>query len=245
MAPRLRSSRFKREAVSETGLPVNTRGLPAMPVELLLEIVSHSSTRAAAPIPNKIPRPLSPKYLERTITLRTLSQLCRSLRDTLLPALWERIEAWTTTTLYAACKLRIGKLQCDKEMATDLIARLEMVTIRVPSLASYVRYVMRNMINLSLQSFHRIVNVLITCYSTDTVPSELARCMALMENLHTVQILSHHHFVHLPGRRGQIAVSKLLEDAFAGYRFPSVRRIVLSPWESALLPCFPEVRRYI
>ena len=200
-----------------------------MPAELLLEIISYIP---AAPIPNKIRKPLPPKYVERTITLRTLSQLCRSLRNALLPALWERIEVWTTSNLYNF-----------KDMATDLIAQLETVTIREPSLASYVKYVMHDILNLSLQSFYSIVNVLITSHSIDRVLCELARCMALMENLHTVQIVFHHHWIHIPGRSGETTISKLLEDAFAGYRFPSVRRVVFSPWESVLLPCFPEVRR--
>ncbi len=72
---------------------------------------------------------------------------------------------------------------------------------------------------------------------------ELARCMALMKNLHTVQILCYRNLIRLPGRRGMVAISNLCNDAFAGYRFPSVRRIVFSLHEVALFPCFPEARR--
>ena len=45
MAPRLRSSACKvnRETALETGFPANTRGLPTFPVELLLEVLSHTS----------------------------------------------------------------------------------------------------------------------------------------------------------------------------------------------------------
>ncbi|KAF8350262.1 hypothetical protein F5887DRAFT_423108 [Amanita rubescens] len=67
--------------------------------------------------------------------------------------------------------------------------------------------------------------------------------MALMKNLHTVQILCYRSPIRLPGRRGIVAVSSLYKDAFAGYRFPSVRRIVLSVHEVALFPCFPEAHR--
>ncbi|KAF8350261.1 hypothetical protein F5887DRAFT_423054 [Amanita rubescens] len=144
MAPRLRSSHARqRQAILETGFPVNTRGLPALPAELLLEIVSQT---AAAPIPNYITQPLPVNYLERTATLRILSQLCRSLRNALLPALWERIEACTTTF---PDHHRGQPPRWQKAIAFDLVAQLETVTIREPSLASYVR----------------IVNVLISPYS--------------------------------------------------------------------------------
>ena len=148
MAPCLRSSsnacKVKREAVSETGLRVNTRGLPTFPAELLLEILSHISD-VTIPIPNEIAKPLPPEYLERTTTLRTLSQVCRSLREMALPALWEKIEAWAVTSEYSArapdsLYKRTG---WQKGLATDLIAQLETVTIRAPCLASYVRYVIR------------------------------------------------------------------------------------------------------
>src|SRR6266576_4836331 len=137
MAPRLRSSHAReRQAILETGFPVNTRGLPALPAELLLEIASQT---AAAPIPNYIPHPLSVNVLERTTTLRILSQLCRSLRSALLPALWERIEACTTTSA-----TRSDQPRWQKDIAVDLVAQLETVTIREPSLASYVKYVIRD-----------------------------------------------------------------------------------------------------
>ena len=88
------------------------------------------------------------------------------------------------------------------------------------------------------------MNVLITPYSVDTVLIELARCMALMKNLHTVQISSYSHSICLPRRRVPIDISKLYKTAFAGYRFPSVRRITFnSACEIELLPCFPEARR--
>lgn len=67
--------------------------------------------------------------------------------------------------------------------------------------------------------------------------------MALMKNLHTVQILSYHGINRIPGRRGFFTTSTLYKDAFAGHRFPSVRQIALSTNEVALFPCFPEANR--
>ena len=240
MAPCLRSSsnacKVKREAVFETGLRVNTRGLPTFPAELLLEILSHIS-EVIVPIPNKVAKPLPPEYLERTTTLRTLSQLCRSLRNVALPALWEKIEAWasSSTSEYPPHILH-KRTGWHKGLATDLIAQLETVTIRAPSLASYVRYVIRDVLDLSLQKplLSRVVNVLITPYSANTVLIELARCMALMKNLHTVQISSSSNGIRRPRRRDLIQMPKLYKAAFAGYRFPSVR--MNSTWEFELLP---------
>ena len=241
MAPRLRPSarKVKREAALETGLPVNAQGLPTFPVELLLEILSHIS-EASVPIPNKIAKPLPPKYLERATTLRTLSQLCRSLRNVALPALWEMIEAWATTSEYPLLTL-YKRTGWQKDIATDL----ETVTIRAPSLASFVKYVCAMYLIYRFQdlNFHRVVNILITPHCADTVLIELARCMALMMNLHTVQISSYSGFINLPRRRN-VHISELYKAAFAGYRFPSVRRIVFaSAGEIELLPCFPEARR--
>ena len=87
------------------------------------------------------------------------------------------------------------------------------------------------------------MNILITPYSADTVLMELARCMALMKNLHTVQISSYSSVIRLPRQRFT-QISKLYKAAFAGHRFPSVRHIALnSSQEFELLPCFPEARQ--
>ena len=89
------------------------------------------------------------------------------------------------------------------------------------------------------------MNILITPYCADTVLIELARCMALMKNLHTVQISSFSGVIRLPkaSRSHTIRISELYKAAFAGSRFPSVHRIAFnSPSQIGLLPCFPEAR---
>ncbi|KAF8639395.1 hypothetical protein AX17_001520 [Amanita inopinata Kibby_2008] len=223
MAPRLRSAvKRERELILRAGGSLNTQGLPALPVELLLEIVSYAR---AAPIPCLLHRPLPVHCLERNATLRILSQICCSLRNTLLPVLWERIEACTTTTVGITTP-GLREPRWWKDLATDLVAQLETVTVREPSLASYVR----------------IVNVAITPHCTDTVIAELARCLAVMPNLHTVQLLDMFSSAYVR-RRGFNKRSNLYREAFSAYTFPSVRRIVL-PWNAyTLLSCFPEVRR--
>ncbi|KAK2459758.1 hypothetical protein APHAL10511_008190 [Amanita phalloides] len=225
MAPRLRSTRRREREVLNAG-PVNVRGLPALPAELLREIVSHTTT---APIPYSTHRAIPVECLERNTTLRTLSQLCRSLRNALLPVLWERIEACTTTTV-GIITSGLRQPRWFKDIATDLVAQLETVTIREPSLATYVR----------------TVNVLITPFSADTVLAELARCLALMPNLHTVQITNFHRYISTTSDRRHygrgVSITELYRDAFLGYRFPSVQRIVLPLSAKVLLPCFPEAR---
>jgi hypothetical protein len=68
------------------GRPVNSssnkRGFPALPVELLLEIVSYFRL---------VHYPGSFNRTNRSWTLRVLSQTCRSLRCIFLPILWERL----------------------------------------------------------------------------------------------------------------------------------------------------------
>ena len=67
--------------------------------------------------------------------------------------------------------------------------------------------------------------------------------MALMKNLHTVQISSHSGFIRLPRCSNTIRMSELYKASFAGYCFPSVRRIAInSTREFELLPFFPEAR---
>jgi hypothetical protein len=60
----------------------NKRGFPALPVELLLEIVSYFRL---VDYPGWFDR------TNRSWTLRVLSQTCRSLRCIFLPILWERL----------------------------------------------------------------------------------------------------------------------------------------------------------
>ena len=59
----------------------NKRGFPALPVELLLEIVSYF----------RLDDYPGSDRTNRSWTLRVLSQTCRSLRCIFLPILWERL----------------------------------------------------------------------------------------------------------------------------------------------------------
>src|SRR6266446_1642056 len=79
---------------------------------------------------------------------------------------------------------------------------------------------------------YSFVNVLVTEYSVDTVLAELARCIALFPNLHTVQFnfrLSYHKRHHV-------------ENAFKAYQYPSIRNVFICPVSIMFLRACPEAR---
>lgn len=134
----------QREALS-SGL-ANTRGLPIFPAELLLEILSHF---CSVPIPfspaNNLP--LNPSYWDRGAALRMLSQLCRSLRRSLLPETWRHLEVCSGDLSPEQRKPMKGFrgsifAPWEKAIATELVQQLETVTIRNASLAQHVQWVL-------------------------------------------------------------------------------------------------------
>ncbi|KAK0200097.1 hypothetical protein DFS33DRAFT_1367023 [Desarmillaria ectypa] len=111
--------------------------MTVLPNELLLEILSYWPS---IPIPAKGRRVFSEQYILRFHALLALSQTCCSLRNVFLPLVWERLEAYASRKplLSPHCKLT---LPWEKEVATKLIQQLEVVIVRDPTLAVYVRYV--------------------------------------------------------------------------------------------------------
>ncbi|KIL58940.1 hypothetical protein M378DRAFT_170034 [Amanita muscaria Koide BX008] len=143
------------------------KGLPALPLELLLLVVSHMKV------------PAIPRYgecltwnqeRERRESLRVLCQLCRSLRADLLPVLWERLEA---CTLRRPAHFMITPRAIAQILGQEVVGQLNL------------------MINLTLPyaSYVRVVNVAIQPKFSPTALPKLARAMTLMPNLHTVQII--------------------------------------------------------
>ncbi|KAK2465562.1 hypothetical protein APHAL10511_002454 [Amanita phalloides] len=201
------------------GRRLNTKGLPTMPAELLLEILSHLQ---AAPIPNT-DKLLDGRYRERNTVLRALSQTCRSLRSALLPLVWERIDvlndSYHSGRASDWCKI----------MATDLVEQLEIVTVREPSFAAYVK----------------TVNVTITGYSDIRVLRELARCLALMPNLQTIQIVDMLDFACSWRSKNdpRTSVEAIFERAFKLCSFPSVQQVILPVRARMLFKCFPNAHR--
>jgi hypothetical protein len=82
---------------------------------------------------------------------------------------------------------------------------------------------------LLTSEFSSFINVLVTDYSVDTVLAELARCIALFPNLHTVQL-------HFRFYRFQFL------DAFETYQYPSIKNVYVCPMSAMFVGACPEVR---
>ena len=129
MAPRTRGAAKRDIAllVFKHTSSFNSRGLAALPIELLHNVVSYMQE---PPIPHRGEWAVESVYRERRDALLALCRLCRSLRFALLPLLWERLEACAEPA--RTDKKRSGLL------ARELIGQLRLVTVQ-KEYASYVR----------------------------------------------------------------------------------------------------------
>ena len=132
------------KAVSKMAEPekrgVNTSGLAVLPDELLLEIVSHLPS---LPAPSEGPNNAMAYVQQRDVFL-ALSMSCQHLRRFFRPYVWRRLEV--------SSGMRIGETILRHHFlsgrkgavayATEIIRQLEIVTIRDPSLAEFVQYVL-------------------------------------------------------------------------------------------------------
>ncbi|KAF9482388.1 hypothetical protein BDN70DRAFT_875136 [Pholiota conissans] len=199
---------------------VNTRGLPCLADELYLEIISYFP---AFLLPTKHESEDIKKYGDRRIVLDALSQTCRSLRRVSLRYRWQRIEVYDQMQGYAGgptmCSVtgnnykHMKRIERDHKLrryAEELIRQLETVTIREPALAELVN----------------VLDVMVVDYSTHTVLSELARCISIMPNLHTIHI-------NIRIKNEEERVPK----CFARYTYPQIRTAYVSHASSILLRC--------
>ena len=127
----------------------NTRGFAALADEIYLEIVSHIPS---VPIPTSI---LSESYPEirrsRHETFLSLTQTSRSLRRFFWRYLWQRIEVREGMKIgdkdvtLSGSRTRTAYLSDfadatgHKKYAIELVRQLEIVTVRNPQLAQYVK----------------------------------------------------------------------------------------------------------
>ncbi|KAJ7653135.1 hypothetical protein DFH06DRAFT_527170 [Mycena polygramma] len=210
-------------------------GLTSLPVDVLDEIVSHFPTVSVPLLEAQI---LSCSYLIRTRTLLALSETCRRFRSVFLPSAWRHLEicasrrvvSQVTKSYYYnnhATKVIDVEQRWGPQMATEfareLVWQMEVVTVRNPALASNVR----------------VVSVLLSEWSAATVFPEFFRCLALLPNLHTIQI------VRAPSKSARRYGYKKLNDPFgralSGYNFPGVRTLVLHEAALGLVQCCPNV----
>ncbi|KIL65807.1 hypothetical protein M378DRAFT_10642 [Amanita muscaria Koide BX008] len=224
MSPRT-SLLWKREGRHLVTIsPKKTRSLSSLPTEMLLEIVSHVPA-PSIPFANYGPPDVS--SMERKQLLLNLTQVCRSLRYALLPILWETVEACTVKGASVFATNIDPKWW--RLVANRLSKQLQVVTNIRPDWAPYIR----------------TVNVTITPFNADMLVPELARCLALMPNLRTIQIttLWWINGARVKGQNGYYTYSdSLFENTFTGYTFPSVQYVALPTAAVSLLACFPEVR---
>ena len=131
---------------------VNTRGFAALADEIYLEIVSHIPS---VPIPTSIHLKSYPEIRRsRHETFLSLSQTSRSLRRFFWRYLWQHIEVregmkigdkddtlkvTRTRTAYLSDSADATR---HKEYAIELVRQLEIVTVRNPQLAQYVKWVL-------------------------------------------------------------------------------------------------------
>ena len=163
MAPR------KRRGVSIAVPPtsthaVNTRGFAALADEIYLEIVSHIPS---VPIPTSIHLESYPEIRRsRHETFLSLSQTSRSLRRFFWRYLWQHIEVRegmkigdkddtlkvtrTRTRTRTAYLSDPADATGHKKYAIELVRQLEIVTVRNPQLAQYVKWVLFKIFLLQL-----------------------------------------------------------------------------------------------
>ena len=144
MAPRTRNMTKPERAEL-----FNSRGFGALPVELHRQILSYMQ---GAVIPCDHPGLMDSQCRERRHVLRVLCQLSRSLRATLLPLLWERLEACALkpppprqSLTYPSHRPRrsVGTSKSVPRgpvLADELLGQLKLINIRKLPYASYVRY---------------------------------------------------------------------------------------------------------
>ena len=124
---------------------VNTCGFATLPDEIYLEIVSYLPS---VPIPTRgldsnwqWDEPYHYRRIRRSRheTLLSLTQTSRSLRRFFWRYLWQRIEVREGTKIAGINDTLKNYLSSAREYATELVCQLEIVTIRNPKLAQYVK----------------------------------------------------------------------------------------------------------
>ncbi|KAJ7120202.1 hypothetical protein C8R44DRAFT_672034 [Mycena epipterygia] len=228
MPPRTRNG--GRARLVELGLPINTTGLPSLPVEILHEIVSHL---VGAPVPCADFHVLSRTHLERPQTLRPLSETCQRLRSVFLARALEHLEVCAShkvseTYVYRNHLYRhrsmLWSTHISMEFARELVRQAEIVTVRNPALAQEVK----------------IVTAVLSDWSAPTVLPEFFKCLSVLNNLHTIQIIRtpHNHGSYSHKRLGDL-IGRVIE----GHTFYAVHTLVLDRLAFSIVAACPNLER--
>ncbi|KIM73045.1 hypothetical protein PILCRDRAFT_93223 [Piloderma croceum F 1598] len=190
------------EQTAQSSLPRET--FTDLPSELLLDIVSRIPTMSIVDDLFSNPGYLPLAYRERSASLRALSQTCKTLRKLCLPLAWETLEACTTTGSRNMFFKEVGESlerKCNGLMQSEY-------------LFPYVR----------------IVTVSLTRYKTSTILPAFASCLAVLPNLHTIQV------VH-----ANTQMTTAIKTAFEGHTLPSVRTVAVPSCAHEILRRCPGV----
>ncbi|KDR79824.1 hypothetical protein GALMADRAFT_136419 [Galerina marginata CBS 339.88] len=226
-----KSARPRREITEVDDAPIgnNTRGLSGLPDELLLEIMSsYPVSRPDSLLTDyqdyRVLAEEANKQIKRRDTLTALSQTCGNLRRFVRPYIWSRIEV--CPGMHVA-----GTVLCDPSQNqltaaenrifnAELVRQLEIVTVRDPSLAQYIK----------------LVHIEVVDCSTPRVLEELARCISLFPNLRLVKLR-----IEPPSRKAD-KLAALEGKAFSQYSYPQIDQVVVSRSAFAFLRSCPSVR---
>jgi hypothetical protein len=144
-------------------------------------------------------------------------------------------------------------LKTEEQLALELVRQLEIVTIRDPSLAEYVKYVDNapvGAVNVERKKkwtlidffffleWFSVVNVMIGNYCTRDVLRELARCLAIFPNL---QVFRLDHTARRAFRK--LHINQAITYGFGRYKpFPQIRSITIPGACYALQKYFPNAQ---
>lgn len=125
------SNRFGNNLQAEATLSNGKAKALQLPLELLMEVMSHFKAVSTGIIYGHSSRGLDSSYLERTDALRSLSQTCKLWRYIFFPLLWERLDVFATHSQSGAWYQVFGE---------TMIRKCFLVTEN-QEIASHVRYV--------------------------------------------------------------------------------------------------------
>ncbi|KAH8826349.1 hypothetical protein DL96DRAFT_1710932 [Flagelloscypha sp. PMI_526] len=141
-------------------------------------------------------------YQERLQVLTALSRTCRSLRANALPLVYESIQVIPYSNI---------RIQDERRLATELVEKLEIVTIRIPALGQYC----------TPHSPHS---------PAPSVFKEFARALTQLPKLDTLEVMGCSSKCQLP-----------LHKAFSSVQLPNVRRVALCGASKDILVALPNV----
>jgi len=118
---------------------INNGGLPTLPDELLLELLSYYPP---IPLPAFSDEDIdTAAHIARRDTLLALSRSSSNLRRFFRPYIWQRIEVCAGMPVGKTTLNKGNGKEEKKAFALELLRQLEIVTIRDPTLAQYVECV--------------------------------------------------------------------------------------------------------